>query len=142
MCLFNEVITVLEKLARHRSSVSSKVYMVVVEVYGQVQSHDDKVAYVLNNFRTILEEHPKIPSYMMLELCKDPELQPHTFALFRLAISTAESVDNLVRIGTTLLKVFLQSVLVNCTVGPLLYEIVKKTVDDELGQAFMVQIVK
>lgn len=50
--------------------------------------------------------------------------------LVKIAIKNSENEENNVRIGDTLLTMFLSDPIVNYHIGTLIYEIAKKAVDD------------
>ena len=45
--LFNEMLLVLEKLANNKNPISRKIYLIIIEIFEEIESQTDKKEYLV-----------------------------------------------------------------------------------------------
>lgn len=96
----------------------------------------------MENFAPLVSLYPKMPAQYFIEAYTSNNLDASDFDLIRTAIQIGEDVEGLAKIGEVLLKIFTSHAVLNSYTAPLIYNIAKKTIDDEIGQAFITKAVK
>jgi hypothetical protein len=134
--LVNEALEALSKLAGNRSPLTRNLYQILITLFQEINSEKVKSPsiqlkkeYLVENFRVVILQYPRIPSHYFIEAYPHSPLGPPDFHLLTTAIHWSQDIEGLTRIGQFLLKAFSDHPLLNADTGPLIYTVANKTVD-------------
>lgn len=83
-----------------------------------------------------------MPSHYFIEAYTQNNLDPADFHLVHNAVALSEDIQGLAKIGEVILRIFNSHAVLNGYLAPLIYTIAKKIINNEIGHAFVLKVIK
>ena len=78
---------ILENLAYNRSTLASKVYQIIIDMFVNLNDQTEKKEYLVQNFTVIIPNYPKMPTHYFIEAYIDKYLRPSDYTFIKTAIN-------------------------------------------------------
>ena len=122
--------------------MARKMYQILIEIMEIIFVIEDKREYLVRGFSTLISRFPKIPTQHLMTSYKESNISTADLEFVFISLQNAPDLGSTIKIAEVLLKIFNKQANINHFLGPVIYKVCKKTLQEDVGRLFIMRVIR